>query len=79
MKNTTPLTWADLCELARHPKAASQSLQAYYNMGRALKQIRDEKLYREECESFERFCTERYGLDMELVSLAIEASDIATN
>jgi hypothetical protein len=49
---------------------------AFIKAGRILRQIRDERLYREEYDTFEKFCGSMVGKDKRYVNRIIQAHDV---
>lgn len=73
--STEQLTAAEREELARHDKAIKAGKRALLAMGRALRAIRDSRLYRESYDSFEKYCRNEHGLERSRVYHLIEYAD----
>jgi hypothetical protein len=57
----SPLTKAEREELAKCERTIKRGLDELLETSRAFKAIRDKRLYREQFETFERYCAERWG------------------
>lgn len=53
--------------------------RAFYEAGRALRELRDRRLYRDTHKTFEEYCRERFGYSRRQPYLLIEASQIVDN
>lgn len=60
-------------------EVVSAGVRAYVEMGIALKEIRDSRLYREEYETFTEYCKEVHGLHDSTVNSSIKASEVSAN
>lgn len=54
-----------------------RGMQTFMEVGQALAEIRDSRLYREQFETFEDYCHQRWGLSRSRAYQMIDASDIA--
>ena len=77
------LTKTEGRKLAACEKVIRQGLQTFFDVGNALKQIRDERLYRGEFKRFEDYCRERWDMASaharRLVAAAETVEKIAPN
>lgn len=73
---TTPVETARLCELE---SVIERGLQTYIEVGNALMEIRDSRLYRNTHGTFEDYCLGKWGWTRMRASQLIEAAQIAVN
>ena len=55
------LTKREVSRLSKLETTIQKGMQTFFEVGAALKEIRDNKLYRAEFERFEDYCQERWG------------------
>lgn len=60
-------------------KRIERGLAAYRDAGEALKTIRDAKLYRTVCDTFENYCRQRWQMDDNHARRLIQAAEVAQN
>lgn len=53
--------------------------RAFYEAGRALKQLRDRRLYRDSHETFEEYCKERFAFTRRHVDYLVAGSQVVDN
>lgn len=53
--------------------------RAFYEAGRALKQLRDRRLYRDSHETFDEYCKERFGFTRRHVDYLVAGSQVVDN
>ena len=70
------LTAPERSDLRRLEKVVETGLAMFHPIGEALKQIRDQKLYREKWKTFEAYCEERFGIKRSYAHRLIEAVEI---
>lgn len=59
----TELTKRELARLGTLEVSVTKGLASFFEVGAALKEIRDSRLYRESHDTFEDYCQERWGID----------------
>jgi hypothetical protein len=72
----TKLTAADKKALAKHEETIRGGLASFIDVGRALAEIRDSTLYRDDFESFEDYCNTRWDLKRQTAYDKIHAAEI---
>jgi hypothetical protein len=72
----TPVEKTNLAELET---TIQKNLAAFYEVGFALMQIRDNRLYRESYTTFEAYCKERWGFERNYANKLIRASEVTEN
>jgi hypothetical protein len=65
--------------LQKQETIIEKGLSTFVEVGKALTIIRDNKLYREEYETFEKYCQEKYGIQKTHSYRLIETANIMTN
>lgn len=65
--------------LAALEATIAQGLQTFVDVGNALLEIRDSRLYRTTHGTFEDYCRERWGMSRSYAHRTIEAAQVATN
>lgn len=73
------LTQQEGIELAACEQVIERGLTTFYEVGKALLQIRDERLYRAEHATFEEYCRTRWKMSRSRAHRMIEAAGIADN
>lgn len=66
-------------ELTLHEKTISRGLHTFIEVGEALQQIRDKRLYRTEFESFEGYCRLKWGMGRQYAYRLIGGAEVAGN
>ncbi|MCC3422820.1 MAG: hypothetical protein JGK12_02570 [Microcoleus sp. PH2017_01_SCD_O_A] len=72
----------DIAERARLQQLESiveQGLHTFYEVGKALEEIREQKLYRETHKNFEAYCHEKWGITKRRAYQFIDAAEIMEN
>jgi hypothetical protein len=69
----TPVEWE---ELARHEQVISGGLQTFVQVGQALAEIRDRRLYRANYRTFEDYCRRRWSFTRQRAHQLIEAAAV---
>ncbi|MEG4345735.1 hypothetical protein QUB70_21010 [Microcoleus sp. A003_D6] len=72
----------DIAERARLQQLESiveQGLHTFYEVGKALEEIREQKLYRETHKNFEAYCHEKWGITKRRAYQFIDAAEIVEN
>jgi hypothetical protein len=72
------LTEAEVSQLAEHEQVIEHGVQTFYEVGRALLDIRNRRLYRENFGTFEDYCRDRWGMDKRYANRTIEAAALVT-
>lgn len=62
--------------LVQYEAVIEKGLQTFYDVGQALKSIRDQRLYRDQYETFEDYCRERWGFTDERARLLMRSSEV---
>jgi hypothetical protein len=76
---TTQLTIEEKADLENLEGAFKRELGSFIVVGRALSKIRDQRLYRENFETFPAYCAEKWGLGRHQAYNLIRGSQVATN
>lgn len=66
-------------ELSQLEATIEKHLSAFYEVGFALMQIRDNRYYRETHGTFEEYCKERWGFERNYANKLIRASEVKDN
>ncbi len=72
----------DIAERARLQELefiVEHGLQTFYEVGKALEEIREQKLYRETHKTFEAYCQEKWGITKRRAYQFIDAAEIMEN
>lgn len=64
--------------LAECEEVIQKSVEAFFDAGRALVRIRDQRLYKGRFDSFERYCQQRWGFTRQRSSQLIAAAEVVT-
>lgn len=72
----TALTRQEQADLRTCESVISKGINTFREVGRALAQIRDAKLYKAEYKTFESYCTTRWGFGRSYANRLIEASGV---
>jgi hypothetical protein len=75
----TALTSAEQRRLQEFETTIERGLQTFYEVGYALAEIREQRLYRAEYGTFEDYCTERWKMRRNYANKLIAASEVAGN
>lgn len=70
------LTAPERSDLRRLESIIEKGKQTFVEVGQALKQIRDEKLYREKWNTFDAYCEDRFDFKRRYADRLIEAAEI---
>lgn len=73
------LTQSEVARLAACESVIEKGLQTFYEVGSALAEIRDSKLYRMEHETFEQYCQDRWSISRPRAYQLITASEVLGN
>jgi hypothetical protein len=73
------LTVIERNNLVELEETIQKNLTAFYEVGFALMQIRDNRLYREIYGTFEEYCKEKWGFTKSRANQLISASEVADN
>lgn len=71
------LATTEVARLAECERAIDKGLHTFIEVGRALMEIRDQRLYRAGYKSFEAYCAERWGLARTSAYKKIRAQEVA--
>lgn len=78
-RNGSKLSSLERQTLERHENAIDAANLNFIDVGRALAAIRDERLYRADFPSFERYCRDRFGYSRQRAQQLIGAAEIAVH
>jgi hypothetical protein len=70
---------AEQIELSQLEACIQRGLEAFYQAGQALKQIRDKRLYRQGYDTFEDYCLDRWKLSRPRAYQLMDASQVIQN
>jgi len=70
------LTTTEKTDLARCERVIERGQKTFLEVGKALAEIRDRKLYRERCETFADYCTQTWGFSRQHAYRLIDAAHI---
>lgn len=73
------LTQPEQIELANLEAQVQRGIKAFWEMGEALRQIRDKRLYRQNYSSFEKYCPARWQISWRSAYQLIEAAVLMEN
>jgi hypothetical protein len=76
---SSTLTDAEALELSSLEAKVERSLKAFWEIGQALGQIRDRRLYRQDFSTFEDYCTNRWEMSRRWAYQLIEAATVYEN
>ena len=76
---SSTLTDAEALELSSLEATVERSLKAFWEIGQALRQIRDRRLYRQDFSTFEDYCTNRWEMSRRWAYQLIEAATVYEN
>jgi len=74
-----PLNAAEELQLEQYENVIKQGLGGFMSVGKALKAIRDERLYRAKCDRFEDYCREQWGLSDKYAHRLVKAYEAVTH
>lgn len=77
--NDAPLTTSEATELERCEATIARGYQTFIDVGNALAEIRDRKLYRATHATFADYCTDRWKMSRQRAYQLIDASETAAN
>ena len=75
----TQLSKAECQQLSKLESVISKGVKAFMQVGFSLREIRDERLYRQEYSTFENYCRIKWGWARRYCDRVIEAGDIANS
>ena len=75
----TALSGSERKSLRRCERTIEKNLRSFIEVGNALAEIRDQRLYRAEFGRFEDYCQERWGMDRRYANRLVQASKTATD
>ncbi len=76
---TAQLDVAERSRLQELELIVEHGLQTFYEVGKALEEIREQKLYRETHKTFEAYCQEKWGITKRRAYQFIDAAEIMEN
>jgi hypothetical protein len=76
---TDQLDVAELARLQELESIVEHGLQTFYEVGKALDEIREQKLYRETHKTFEAYCQDKWGITRRRAYQFIDAAEIMEN
>lgn len=74
-----PLTRTELSRMGQLEESIRRSMQSFVQVGGALKEIRDGRLYRASHNTFEAYCKEQWDFGRQYAFLMIGSSDVVAN
>lgn len=77
--NAIALTLDEQVQLEAYEVVIANGLQTFYEVGTALAEIRDNRLYRAEFKTFEDYCDQRWGIGRNYANKVIAASKVVKN
>jgi len=78
-QNETSLTKIEQQKLEALEEVISDNLVAFYQVGKALSEIRDSKLYRQTHQTFEDYVADRWGMSRDYAYKLVTASEVVDN
>lgn len=75
----TPLNEAEKVRLQELEAIVNRGLQTFYEVGKALEEIRDSKLYRETNKTFEAYCQDKWKIARRTADRYISATKVVEN
>ncbi len=78
-KELEPITIDDSKKLIALEEIIKSGLDTFTEVGNALLQIRDEKLYRSEFRTFEAYCREKLGIERAHAYRLMDAAEVVEN
>lgn len=75
----TALTTDECLQLQAHEAVIERGLKTFYEVGSALLDIRDTRLYRQDYGTFEDYCQQRWQMTRRNANHLIQASEVAAN
>lgn len=76
---TSALSTAEQTSLVKCERTIQAGLQAFYEVGQALKQIRDGRLYRGQYSTFEDYCIQKWQMGRAHAYRLMESSEVIQN
>lgn len=73
------LTGAEVTRLAERERTIERGLATFVDVGTALAEIRDDRLYRAQYDTFEDYCRRRWGLTRSRAYQMMEAASVVQN
>src|SRR5262249_14836463 len=77
--STAPLSSAQRARLHELERVVEKGLDSFLACGKALMEVRDQKLFRENYDTFEQYCRERWGLSRSRGQEIIRSTVVAQN
>ena len=77
--NYAPLSSQEEEEFLNYESIIEKGLQTFFEVGQALTQIRDQKLYRKDYSTFEDYCIKRWGFQRRKAYRLMEAAEVLKN
>src|ERR1700730_9474831 len=74
-----PLSAGESARLLERETVIEKGFQSFVEVGIALSEIRDERLYRETHETFEEYCRERWGMSYRRAKQLMDVVDVVEN
>ena len=74
-----PLSSSELSRIGRLEETIRASMQSFVEVGAALKEIRENRLYRSGFTTFEAYCKDRWNISRRYAHYLIESSDVVAN
>lgn len=74
-----PLTPVEKEQLSDYEATITRGLNTFYQVGTALVEIKQRKLYRSQYRTFEEYCKDRWQMDRSYAYRVIEASEVRSN
>jgi hypothetical protein len=79
LQNGEPMSDIELSRLSELENVVEAGLQTFYDVGNALIEIRDSRLYRQQYSTFEQYCRERWGFEKRHAYQLIDSAEIMGN
>lgn len=73
------MTLAEISRLQELEQVVETGLTVFVKVGNALLEIRDSRLYRQQCPTFETYCRERWGMARNYANKVIAATEVVQN
>lgn len=73
------LSTDERAQLEAHEEVIERGLKTFYEVGAALLDIRDRRLYREQYSTFEAYCEKRWGISKTHANRLIEGAEVVAN
>ncbi len=76
MRKLTELSVVEQSELSRLESIIEKNLKSFYEVGKALTEIRDQRLYREKYETFQEYCKSQWDISRPRAYQIIKAVEV---